>query len=228
MKLWGCPLEVVILDVDGVIIDLESGFAANFSEAVEAVGLPLDPFLNHIAAVKLGIERHRPSFADAAVYFWPNISPTKTIELETNFRANENKRTYPAIKGSIETVKWLRSKNIKLALCTTNTINVLNHRLISVGIIPAWFLAISTWENGFPKPDPRALNSIFTVFDSIPKSYMIFVGDWLSDWETARGAGVKFVAVLSGGVAKETFLSAGVPGNSILNKLADLKGLLET
>ena len=74
-----------------------------------------------------------------------------------------------------------------------------------------------------PKPDPSGLLRAVDALDT-PKKHCIYVGDSVTDAETARRAGVPFMAVLSGVTEREAFAdydSAGVLGSA-----AELLGVL--
>ena len=55
-----------------------------------------------------------------------------------------------------------------------------------------------------PKPDPTGLLRAVAKLDT-PKKRCLYVGDSVTDAETARRAGVRFVAVLSGVTEREAF-----------------------
>src|SRR3989344_6322756 len=158
--------------------------------------------------------------------FYPSRSPDENRIFFERFRELEKANPYPPIDGSIEAILWFRERGLPIALCTTNEKLALDHRLASAGINTNWFSAISGWENGFRKPDPRALEPIFRNVP-ISKERAVYVGDWFPDVELAERAGVEFIAVLSGGIPKEAFLKKGVPSSHILERLSELPKLIE-
>jgi phosphoglycolate phosphatase-like HAD superfamily hydrolase len=62
----------------------------------------------------------------------------------------------------------------------------------------------------------------------VPRHHAVYVGDWYPDVDTARGGGVRFMAVLSGGIPRHTFLREGIPEDHILDRLHDLLRLVQT
>jgi len=92
---------------------------------------------------------------------------------------------------------------------------------------PEGFAAASTWESGHPKPDPKALDPIFTGIP-VPREHAVYVGDWYLDVDTARGAGVRFIAVHSGGIPRHAFLREGIPEDHIIARLQDLLRFVQT
>lgn len=73
------------------------------------------------------------------------------------------------------------------------------------------------------KPDPKGLLKALEKLGSTPSS-SLYVGDSVTDAETATRAGVPFVAVLSGVTPKDAFRNCGV--YRILERLSELPGLI--
>lgn len=226
MKFLGKLLEALICDVDGVILDLRRYFKQNFVNAAIQCGLPPDPFIEYLTLLDAGAIRGHASLSRLIREFWPGLDAAKAAEFRECFRNEERINPYPPIAGSIETIHWFRERGIPVAICTTNDRKTLKHRFEAAGIDLEWFAAISTWDDGHPKPDPRALDPIFAKV-RVKRKHTVYVGDWYPDLEAARGAGVRFVAVLSGGIPRWAFLREGVPNSHILNRLADLPKIIE-
>ncbi|RJQ35955.1 HAD family hydrolase [Candidatus Parcubacteria bacterium] len=226
MRLFGEQLDLVVLDVDGVLIDFIGMFPQHYETAAIRCGLSVEPFREHFAAVQRGERNHYSNAHESAYGLWPGISPEHVERLIAAFREEERKRPYPAVAGSTEAVHCLRKWGVPIALCTTNDRSALESRLRLAGMELSWFSAMSTWEAPHPKPDPRALDPIF---ERVPaaRRHAVYLGDWYPDLQVARGAAVRFVAVLSGGIPSHVFLREGVPSDHILPKFPDLIGLIE-
>ena len=226
MQPFGQPLKLVILDVDGVIIDLMAGFESNLKAAARQCGLPLRPIDEYLEEVRAGVKHHHSSWVMAVQMWWPWLGHAEAERFGEYFRAEERRNPYPPVAGSIEAIHRLRARRVSVALCTTNEKAVLVDRLQAAGINPNWFYAASTWESGYPKPDPRSLDSIFKVIP-VPREQAVYVGDWYPDLEAARGAGVRFIAVLSGGIPRKIFIREGVPEDHILERLGEFPKLIQ-
>jgi phosphoglycolate phosphatase-like HAD superfamily hydrolase len=226
MQLFGQPLKLVILDVDGVIVDLMVGFASHLEAAAQQLHLPPEPIRHYFAAVHRGARQSYTHLAEAIEAWWPGLSRRDRQQFVPCFRAIERQHPYPPVQGSLEAIQWFRRQQIPVALCTTNDRQALASRLRAVGVEPEWFAAASTWESGYPKPDPRALDPIFAALP-VPRKYAVYVGDWYPDVETARGGGVQFIAVLSGGIPRQAFLREGVPEDHVIERLQHLLSLIE-
>jgi len=225
MELFGRPLTLVILDVDGVILDLYACFQKNLEQAASHVGLPHAPIQQYLSTVSLDRKRSGLTFHDWLRIMWPSISDGQVHAYVRCFRDAEGVNPYPPITGSLETIQWLRQQCLLLALCTTNEQDVLRRRFDAAGIEPEWFAYTITGEDTYLKPDPRTFDALFAVL-GVSRDQSVYVGDWYPDWEAARGAGVPFIAVLSGGVTRDAFLREGVPEAHIIERLSDLPNIM--
>ncbi|HSF29517.1 MAG TPA: HAD family hydrolase [Candidatus Tectomicrobia bacterium] len=226
MQLFGHPLKLLILDVDGVILDLMAGFASHLEATAAQLHLPTEPIRDYLAAVRRGERQSYTHLAEAIQAWWPALNQRDQQQFVACFHTIERQHPYPAVQGSLETIQWFRRQQIPVALCTTNDRQTLAYRLRSVGMDPEWFAAASTWENGHPKPDPKALEPIFAALP-VPRAHALYVGDWYPDIDTARGGGVRFIAVLSGGIPQHAFLREGVPEDHIIPRLQHLLSLID-
>ncbi len=223
MRIFDMPLELVILDVDGVILDLLACFEKNLSTAARRLGLPIGPITTYLKEFREGTERgYAILHEEGPQKLWPYIDDTRAREYISCFRKVEKENTYPLLPGSLPAIQWFRHYNVPIALCTTNDWETLDHKFNNVGLSFKHFAAFSISGNGYPtKPDPRALDPIFERI-AVKRAHAVYVGDWYPDLETARGGDVRFVATLSGGIPRKGFLHAGVPEDHIIGSLFDL------
>ena len=226
MRLFGKPLQLVILDVDGTILDLWACFRHNLVTAAERLSLPIEPIDEYLTNVRLGTVRGEAALSDAVRKFWSWLTLTQAHEYSVCFREEEQRTPYPPVTGAIEAIRWLRQKDIPIALCTTNDAPTLEHRLNAAGINPLWFATASTGEYQYRKPDPRAFDPIFEKLH-VAREAAVYVGDWYPDVEASRGADISFVAVLSGGIPRHAFVREGVPDDHIIERLADLPKIID-
>jgi phosphoglycolate phosphatase-like HAD superfamily hydrolase len=225
MELFGRPLKLVILDVDGVILDLYACFRQNLERAASSLGLPHAPIAQYLSNVSLDRQRSGLTFHDGLRLMWPSLSDGQLQAYVQCFREVERLNPYPPIHGSLETIQWIRAHRLPLALCTTNEREVLRRRFATAGIALEWFAYAVTGEAPYLKPDPRTFDALFAAL-GVPRDQAVYVGDWYPDWEAARGAGVPFLAVLSGGVTRDAFRREGVPEDHIIERLSDLPNLI--
>jgi phosphoglycolate phosphatase-like HAD superfamily hydrolase len=223
MHLFGNPLELLILDVDGVILDVRSRLRGALERTAALLGLSIEPLAAAFDAtitsplVAGGLNKQVEAL-------WPHLDYDGVQNFCWTLQKDRRERPWPLIPGSYETLAWFRGRKIPLALCTTNDLMTLEHQLDAVEIPLGWFSALSTRESGHPKPDPRALTMIIDPL-GVSGHHTIYVGDWEPDLLAARGAGIRFIACLSGGVPYGFFTSRGVPARHIIRQLSELPAL---
>jgi phosphoglycolate phosphatase-like HAD superfamily hydrolase len=135
MRLLCHPLKLVILDVDGVIVDLMAGFASYLEAAARQLHLPPEPIRHYLAEVHRGARQSYTHLAEAIEAWWPALP--------------------------------------------------------------------------------------------VPREHAVYVGDWYPDVEAAHGGGMRFIAVLSGGIPRHAFLREGIPEDHVIERLQHLLGLIE-
>ena len=188
------PFQVVAFDLDGTLADTASDLAASLNHALVSLGRSAIPpnevrhLVGHGARALLRrglavtgeadealVERGYPLFID---YYSDHIC--------------EGTIAYP---GVAEALDALRSRGARIALCT-NKPEALTHKLLKA----------LRWEGRFDsvvggdtlatrKPDPAMLHEAVARAGG---GRAAFVGDSIVDAETARAAGLPFVAVSFG------------------------------
>ena len=226
MRIFGLPVELVILDVDGVIIDILGGLGRNLEITAIHFGLPHDLIARSIADIALGRIRIKGNARDSTYMLWPHLNEGQVTGFIDFFHEVERKSPYKPIPGSLEVISFFRDAGIPMALATNNPMEYLLCRLEAAEINPAWFAAIVTKDNAHFKPHANAFDPIFAAVPA-PRAHTLYVGDLQIDWDMARNAGVSFAAVLSGGVPEEAFLREGVEADHIMDRLIDLLGHIE-
>ena len=224
MKAFGKELKLLICDVDGVLLDLMACFPKNFCDAAREFGVSDEPIKQYLRDVGLGLTQGYASLSKCISTLYPRLSEIEVQKFKKIFHKKDEKNPYPPVSGSRILIRKI-SESIPVALCTTKGFLDLKNHLEYAKFKMNWFSYISSWETGHPKPNPRAL-TIITDSLKIPKENALFVGDWYPDLVVARGGGVRFIAVLSGGIPRHAFVREGVPDDHIIERLVDLPKLI--
>jgi len=183
------PFDVIAFDLDGTLADTAPDLAAALNHTLGALGRPeVDPesvrhLVGHGARALLKraldddvlVERGLPIYLD---FYAANICV--------------GTRCYPALEEAMDD---LAARGAKLAICT-NKPERLTHLLVEALGWNGRFAAI-VGADTLPvrKPDPRPLREAIARAGG---GRAAFVGDSITDAETARAAGVPFVAVSFG------------------------------
>ncbi len=221
MDIFGLPVDLVILDVDGVILDILKVLQKNLEDTASCLGLPLGPVAISLEQIAQGKMRIKGNAHDSTRMIWPHLDDKEVDAFVDLFHQIERTREYDPIEGSIEAISFFREHGVAVALATNNPTDVLEWRFAAARIDPAWFAAVVTRDNAYFKPHPQTFDPIFEAV-CISRDRALYVGDLQIDWDMARGANVRFFAVLTGGVPREAFLDEGVSETHIFNRLSDI------
>lgn len=226
MKLFGKLLELVILDFDGVVLDLMARYWEILEIVAQAHRLNPDSIQQYREGHYNGTRRGSPRIRGTVQELWPHLGDEAATACYLAFRAEEERTGYPPVPGSIETIRWLKERGVSVALCSMNDQRAMGWKLKMAELDVSSFDSVVTRERaGCDKPDPRIIDPIFSDVP-VPKAKSVYVGDWYADIELCRAARVPFLAVLSGGIPRHAFIREGVPEDHIIGSLADLPKLI--
>jgi phosphoglycolate phosphatase len=126
-----------------------------------------------------------------------------------------------------ETVAWLRRAGLRLGIVSTKYRRRIREVLGCEGLLEAFDVIVGGEDVSRPKPDPeglhRASRALFTAH-SIASERVLYVGDSITDAQTATAAGLSFAAVLTGTTPRPAF--APYAPHGLLTDLGELRGLL--
>ena len=107
------------------------------------------------------------------------------------------------INGVIKFLKWCKSKNISMAVCTNKQEHLAIDLLKKIGIYDYFEYVAGHDTFNYCKPDPRHLTSIIEILDGdIKKSLMI--GDSENDANAAKAAEIPVILLENGYTEKNT------------------------
>lgn len=197
---------IIIFDLDGTLLNTidDLGYACNY--ALEKTGYPTYPISAYPAKVGNGInnlirralpeaERTEENIWRVRAYFVPYY----------NDHNCDYTRPYD---GMPEVLKQLKAQGHQLAVASNKyqaaTEKIVNH------FFPDLFDVILGEREGVErKPNPQIVLDILSTLN-IKHSTLLYLGDSLVDFETAKNAGVPFVACSWGFVKREQLLEAGI------------------
>jgi phosphoglycolate phosphatase len=184
------PFDVVAFDLDGTLADTAPDLASALNHVLARLGRPgIDP----------GSVRHLVGHGARALLDKALAGDEALVEeglpLYLDFYAANicvGTSRYPGLEAAMD---GLQARGVKLAICT-NKPERMTHLLIGAMGWTGRFAAI-VGADTLPvrKPDPRPL------LEAIARAgggRAVFVGDSITDAETARAAGLPFIAVSFG------------------------------
>lgn len=209
------PLRTILFDFDYTLVDSARGTIDGVNYAFEKMGLPTASD----AAIRRTIGLSLPDILPALA----GDTYTQDIDEFTRLfyqRADETMVALAEFYAEVpQTVKALRGFGIHLAIVSQKRRHYIQPILEKENLLTA-FEAIVGGGDAAYKPDPEGLLLAVAQTGSVPQN-CCYVGDSVTDAETARRAGIAFVAVLSGVTPRTAF-----ENYDVYTILEDVSGLL--
>lgn len=198
--------EAIIFDLDGTLIDSIVDIAKCGNEALASMGFP-----GH------SVETYKALVGDGIVGLASKVLPhaernddtiTKFVEIYRALYASNWARTTAPYPGIEALLSELVSRGVKLAVLSNKRDDFT--KICVERLLPeTTFVEIRGESEVTPKkPDPRGALEVASQM-GVPPSRCLFVGDSEIDAETARRAGMEFIAVDWGYRSREELQEAG-------------------
>jgi len=154
----------------------------------------------------------------------PGLDKERVLEFGMFYRTLENElpEKYPIIDGTKECIDYLAREGLSIALATGRAKSLLDKRLTEAGIPRELFDVVYAKEDcPEHKPDPRYFLPFLEWASQrdVRPGLCFYVGDHVYDGMAALGAGMEFIAVLTGGTTKEEFVASGVKSKNIVESV---------
>jgi phosphoglycolate phosphatase len=207
----------VIFDFDYTLADSSAGVIDCMNYALEGLGFPASSPDSIRAMIGISLSqtyRHLSGDSEGA-----RFAEFEQLFIERGDQVMlDGVRIFDSVRPTVET---LLSAGLSLGIVSTKYRRRIEAVLQRDGLTHAFAVIVGGEDVVAHKPDPISLNTALARLHRDP-SEVLYVGDSVVDAETAQGAGVPFVGVLSGVTSREA-LSAYRP----LAILADLNGVPE-
>ena len=211
------PLRTIIFDFDYTLVDSARGTIDGVNYAFEKMGLPTASD----AAVRRTIGLSLPDILPALA----GDAHTRCVDEFTRLFYQRADETMVALAefytGVSQTVKALQKLGIRLAIVSQKRRHYIQPILEKENLLEAFETIVGGGDAAY-KPDPEGLLLAVAQTDSTPAN-CLYVGDSVTDAETARRAGIAFVAVLSGVTPRTAFENYDV--YAILEDVSGVLGL---
>lgn len=192
-------MRVAILDLDGTLLDTLEDLAASVNHALGVVGIPRRPVEEVRAFVGEGARR----LIERAVAPHGHLVEPALAAWWHHYREHclDRTRPYPGITAV------LAGAGRTLAVHTNKPGDLARRILEGVGLLGR-FAAVVGGDEAPRKPDPTGALEILSRLGGEPAA-AVWIGDSRVDAETARAAGIPFVAVTWGFQTRGELAQAG-------------------
>ncbi len=215
-----------INDIGGIIFDFDFTLADSSKGVVKCVNYALkklnfSEFADEEIKKTIGLSLDQTFIKLAGKLYLDKIEKFKYyfIEKADDVMTNNTK----LFTETPSVIKFLHSKSIKLGIVSTK----FRYRIINIlsreALLGYFDVIIGGEDVQSLKPNPIGLLEAIKVLN-LSISQIIYIGDSVVDAETARRAGVSFVAVLSGVTPRKMFSRYQV--REFLNNISELPKLL--
>ena len=210
------PVQTIIFDFDYTLVDSAGGTIDGVNFAFDQLGLPIASDAEIRQTIGLSLPDILPTLAGEA--------HNKDVEEFTRLFYQRADETMVALAefypGVPETVKALRELDIQLAIVSQKRRRYIQPILAREGLLEAFDAIVGGGDAPY-KPNPEGLFLAVAQTNSAPE-HCIYVGDSKTDAETARRAGIAFIAALSGVTPRAAF-----EDYNVYAILEDVPGLLD-
>lgn len=214
----GAPVELVVFDWDGTLMDSTGAIASAIRSAATDLGLRQPTLEEASAVIGLGL-------SDALRQCVPDLPPEKVEEFTERYRVH-----YMAIDPELQPfdgieamLKKLSAGPVPAAVATGKSRSGLNRVLEAMN----WrhhFMSTRCADEGISKPHPWMLHDLMEELGVSPQATLM-IGDTTHDLGMARAAGVRAIGVTYG--AHPTELLTTEPAIALVDSVAELVAALD-
>ena len=192
----------IIFDLDGTLVDTAPDLLTAHNHVMKKFGYTsrdLDEIKNLAgkgAAVMIG-----RSIWESAKKEFSSIDDQKTknemVNEFINFYGKNIVVKSKLVNGAYEFLKWAKSKNISMGVCTNKQEHLAIDLLKKIEIYDYFEYVAGGNTFEYCKPDPRHLTSIIEIMNGDIKKSLMF-GDSENDADAAKAAGIPMILIEDG------------------------------
>ncbi len=164
-----------------------------------------------------------PPWSAYITILWPGVDVQK---FERQYVAFHKTTTQQLLPGARTTLRYLIKKDYNTYLLTSRDYRSLMRSLKKRGIVDHFKQIHAADHSTVHKPNPGVFTE-FLALHGLNAAQSMYVGDLLGDYTAASGAGLTFVAVLTGAHERKKFIAAGLKPKYIIPSIKDLPAWLK-
>jgi phosphoglycolate phosphatase len=213
------PFDTVVFDLDGTLVDSSADLAASLNHALAAMGRPTVD----LATVRGLIGRGARMLIREALALGGETGDALVARAHPIFLAHyadhlrDATRPYPGVEAALDA---LAAAGARLAICTNKPERLALKLVMMLGWRRRFAAIVGADTLAVRKPDPAPLREAVARAGG---GRAAMIGDSITDADTARAAGLPFVAV-SFGFADRPVAALGA--DAVIDDYADLAATL--
>ena len=211
----------ILFDLDGTLVDTAPDLMNAHNHVMKKFGLHRKDLkdIKHLAG--------RGSWVMMQRSFKEEITDEKTKkemikEFIDHYSKNIDKGSKP-IKGAVDFLKWAKSKNISMGICTNKQERLAIDLLKKIKLFDFFEYIAGSDTFNFNKPDPRHLTDVVEIIGGNLKK-TIMVGDSEVDSMSASNAKIPFILVEDGYTEKSP---KEIPHDILINDFLNFEKIIE-
>ncbi len=199
-------VSLVILDMDGTLVDSQALIIRNMQAAADIIGLPIPAPESVTRIIGLSLEQ-------AVARIFPDTDPSQRDAVAKAYReerlrlraeGKEDESLFPGIRTMIER---LRDDGHTLGIATGKARRGVDHFCERFDMI-GWFQTVQTPDTNPSKPHPGMIESALAETGACSE-HAVMVGDTIFDMEMAQNAGIPGIGVTWGNHSVDMLERAG-------------------
>ena len=197
----------ILFDLDGTLADTAPDLLSAHNHVMKKFGYKtknideIREYVGHGAAVMIGKSIWSSARKELSKISDQKIKDDMTSEFLNFYKENIVVKS-KLINGVYEFLKWAKSNNISMGVCTNKQENLAVDFLRKIKIYDFFEYVAGRNTFDYCKPDPRHLTSMIEIMNGdIKKSIMI--GDSENDAEAAKSAGIPMILLEDGYTEKK-------------------------
>ena len=198
----------ILFDLDGTLADTAPDLLSAHNHVMKKFGYKtknideIREYVGHGAAVMIGKSIWSSARKELSKISDQKIKDDMTSEFLNFYKENIVVKS-KLINGVYEFLKWAKSNNISMGVCTNKQEHLAIDFLKKIKIYDFFEYVAGRNTFDYCKPDPRHLTSTIEIMNGdIKKSIMI--GDSENDAEAAKSAGIPMILLEDGYTEKKT------------------------
>lgn len=214
-------LKAIIFDLDQTLFD-------SFSGIVEAHKLNGKENYNLDITEELIREHWGKPLEEFWKILYQNLDTVDNL-LKTTLATREKYHIEAKLFNNVKELLNLLKQKYKIGIVTSSNSELVYYMLKKQNIDPNIFCLIQGSEQtDYHKPDYRVFELTKEILNKIgiKSTEIVYIGDSTHDYLASKGAGIHFIAVLTGLNSKTEFSALGLQDSFIIDKLTDLQNLL--